>query len=42
MGMFLPLLGWSLIAFILLDTTVAEARRRRRSLEPAAEGAPSP
>jgi hypothetical protein len=41
-GMFLPLLGWSLLAFILLDTAVAEAWRRRRSLEPSAERAPSP
>jgi uncharacterized iron-regulated membrane protein len=41
-GMFLPLLGWSLLAFILLDTAVAEARRRRRPLEPSAERAPSP
>ncbi|MFE4834798.1 PepSY-associated TM helix domain-containing protein [Arthrobacter sp. NPDC056691] len=36
-GMFLPLLGWSLLVFILLDTAIAEARRRRRSLEPSAE-----
>jgi len=41
-GMFLPLLGWSLLAFILLDTAVAEAKRRRRPLEASAERAPSP
>jgi len=41
-GMFLPLLGWSLLVFILLDTAVAEAKRRRRPLEASAERAPSP
>lgn len=35
-GMFLPLLGWSLLAFILLDTAIGEAKRRRRSPEPEA------
>jgi uncharacterized iron-regulated membrane protein len=34
-GMFLPLLGWSLLGFILLDAAIAEAKhRRRRPLEP--------
>jgi uncharacterized iron-regulated membrane protein len=28
LGMFLPLLGWSLLAFILIDYTVAEIKRR--------------
>jgi uncharacterized iron-regulated membrane protein len=36
-GMFLPLLGWSLLAFVLLDAAIGEARRRRRSPQPAAE-----
>ncbi|MFE4544780.1 PepSY-associated TM helix domain-containing protein [Arthrobacter sp. NPDC056727] len=35
-GMFLPLLGWSLLAFILLDTAIGEAKRRRRSSVPEA------
>jgi uncharacterized iron-regulated membrane protein len=35
-GMFLPLLGWSLLAFILLDAAIGEAKRRRRSPEPEA------
>jgi hypothetical protein len=35
-GMFLPLLGWSLLAFILLDAAIGEATRRRRSPEPEA------
>ena len=41
-GMFLPLLGWSLLAFILLDAAIAEARRRRRRLEPEPEAAAEP
>ena len=37
-GMFLPLLGWSLLAFLLLDAVIGEARRRRRySPEPKAD-----
>ena len=28
-GLFLPLLGWSLLGFILLDTAVGMAKRRR-------------
>ncbi|MFP3462042.1 PepSY-associated TM helix domain-containing protein [Arthrobacter globiformis] len=39
-GMFLPLLGWSLLAFILLDTAIAGARRRRRPLQPEPEAEP--
>lgn len=39
-GMFLPLLGWSLLAFILLDSAIAEAGRRRRPLEPEAAAEP--
>jgi uncharacterized iron-regulated membrane protein len=35
-GIFLPLLGWSLLAFILLDAAIGEAMRRRRSPEPEA------
>ncbi|HKS02951.1 MAG TPA: PepSY domain-containing protein, partial [Arthrobacter sp.] len=38
-GMFLPLLGWSLLAFILLDTVIGEAKCRRRSPEPEAAAA---
>ncbi|MFC7848543.1 PepSY-associated TM helix domain-containing protein [Arthrobacter sp. NPDC057388] len=38
-GMFLPLLGWSLLAFILVDTVIGEAMRRRRSPEPEAAAA---
>ncbi|MFJ5700540.1 PepSY-associated TM helix domain-containing protein [Arthrobacter sp. NPDC093139] len=33
LGLFLPLLGWSLLGFILLDAAIAAAKRRRR--EPA-------
>jgi uncharacterized iron-regulated membrane protein len=29
-GLFLPLLGWSLLGFVLLDTAIAAAKRRRR------------
>jgi uncharacterized iron-regulated membrane protein len=29
LGLFLPLLGWSLLGFILLDTAVGMAKRRR-------------
>lgn len=39
-GMFLPLLGWSLLAFILLDTAIGEAKRRRRASEAAASEDP--
>jgi uncharacterized iron-regulated membrane protein len=35
-GMFLPLLGWSLLAFLLVDAAIGEAKRRRRSPEPEA------
>jgi uncharacterized iron-regulated membrane protein len=39
-GMFLPLLGWSLLAFILLDTAIAEAKYRRRPLQTEAAAEP--
>ena len=30
-GLFLPLLGWSLLAFLLLDTAIGSVKRRRRA-----------
>lgn len=29
LGLTFPLLGWSLLGFILLDTAIGEAKRRR-------------
>ena len=35
LGLFLPLLGWSLLAFVILDTAVGAAKgRRRRAADP--------
>jgi uncharacterized iron-regulated membrane protein len=36
LGFFLPLLGWSLLAFILLDTAIGAAKRRRTVVPPSA------
>jgi uncharacterized iron-regulated membrane protein len=37
-GLFLPLLGWSLLAFIVLDTVMATVKRRRNRPAAAAPG----
>jgi uncharacterized iron-regulated membrane protein len=31
LGLFLPLLGWSLLAFITLDTAIGTGQQRRRT-----------
>ncbi len=44
-GLFLPLLGWSLLAFLILDTAIGAVKRRRRAraADPtSAQASPTP
>ena len=44
-GLFLPLLGWSLVAFVILDTAIGAVKRRRRAraADPtSAQASPTP